>query len=72
MTRNPTEINFLVYSPVTFLKKECIREFFEFVWFVAFNTESESENIINVSMLSQILIKSKTRPSALICFSSVN
>ena len=32
---------------------------------LAFNTESESENIINLLLVSQVLIKSKARSTAL-------
>ena len=39
--------------------------FFELVWFIAFNTESESENIINLLLASQVLMKSKARSIAL-------
>ena len=39
--------------------------FFELVWFIAFNTESESENIINLLFASQVLMKSKARSTAL-------
>ena len=35
------------------------------VWFIAFNTESESENILNLLLASQVLIKSKARSIAL-------
>ena len=49
MTRNPTE--------------NC--GFLELVWFIAFNTESESENIINLLLVSQGIIKSKARSTAL-------
>ena len=37
----------------------------ELVWFIAFNTESESENIINLLLASQVLKKSKARSIAL-------
>ena len=33
--------------------------------FIAFNTESESENIINLLLASQVLMKSKARSTAL-------
>ena len=39
--------------------------FFELVWFIAFNTESESENIINLLLVSKSLIKSKARSTVL-------
>ena len=35
------------------------------VWFIAFNTESESENIINLLLASEVLMKSKARSTAL-------
>ena len=35
------------------------------IWFIAFNTESESENIINLLLVSQVLIKSKAGSTAL-------
>ena len=35
------------------------------VWFIAFNTESESENIMNLLLVSQVLMKSKARSTAL-------
>ena len=35
------------------------------IWFIAFNTESESENIINSLLASQVLMKSKARSTAL-------
>ena len=38
---------------------------FELVWFIAFNTESESENIINLLLASHMLMKSKARSIAL-------
>ena len=38
---------------------------FELVWFIAFNTDSESENIINLLLASQVLMKSKARSIAL-------
>ena len=40
-------------------------DFFELVWFIAFNTESESGNIINLLLASQVLMKSKARSTAL-------
>ena len=39
--------------------------FFELVWFIAFNTESELENIINLLLVLQFLLKSKARSTAL-------
>ena len=35
-------------------------------WFIAFNTESKSENIINLLLVSQVVIKSKARSTALL------
>ena len=48
-----------------FPKSFRICEFFELVWFIAFNTESESENTMNVLLVSQVLMKSKARSTAL-------
>ena len=55
MTSNPTENNIINYS-----LKACdflICGFFERVLFIAFNTESESENIIILLLVSQVLKK---------------
>ena len=50
---------------MTFSKSFCICGFFELVWFIAFNTENESENIINLLLALQVLMKSKARSIAL-------
>ena len=47
-----------------FSKSFWICGFFELVWFIALNTESESENIINLLLASQVLMKSKARSTA--------
>ena len=57
-------ISLLAKSSWHFSKSFWICRFFELVWFIAFNTESESENIANLLLVSQVLIKSKARSTA--------
>ena len=58
-------ISLFAKSSWYFSKSFWICGLFELVWFIAFNTERESENIINLLSLSQVLTKSKARLTAL-------
>ena len=49
---------------IFFSKSLRICGFLELVWFIAFNTESESEIIINLLLVLQVLMKSKARSTA--------
>ena len=42
------------------------------VWFTAFNTESESEKLINLLLVPQVLMKSKARSTALASAVKIN
>ena len=53
------------YAHDIFLKVFEFVDYLNWYGFIAFNTEGESENIINLLLASQVLMKSKAKSNAL-------
>ena len=58
-------ISLFAKSSWHFSKGFWICTFFELAWFIAFISESDLENIMNLLLVSQVLLKSKARSTAL-------